>query len=72
MKNPCYKTKSEQCTNRFVGCRETCDKWKLYDKEKRKEMSELSLERAKEFPKKKFYEEKNRKCKLSLYFIEVE
>ena len=22
--------------------------------------------------KKKFYEEKNRKCKLSLYFIEVE
>ena len=27
------------------------------DKEKRKEMSELSLERAKEFPKKKFYED---------------
>ena len=27
------------------------------DKEKRKEMSELSLEQAKEFPKKKFYED---------------
>ena len=43
MKNPCYKTKSEQCTNRFVGCRETCDKWKLYDKEKRKEYSDRRL-----------------------------
>ena len=43
MKNPCYKSKREQCTNRFVGCRETCDKWKLYDQEKRKEYSDRRL-----------------------------
>lgn len=36
-KNPCFKTRDDQCADRRVGCRDTCDKWALYEAEKSKE-----------------------------------
>lgn len=36
-KNPCFRSKDDQCAKRHVGCRDTCLDWRDYELAKQRE-----------------------------------
>ena len=43
-RNPCFRSKDDQCANRHVGCRNTCAKWAEYEAEKNREYEQCKKE----------------------------
>lgn len=40
MKNPCFRSKDDQCSKRCVGCRNTCLDWRDYEVAKQQEYAQ--------------------------------